>query len=66
MQSHGRVVIFLREREGKIEIRIEDNGRGISQEIVKKLGNRGEIMENQRALVRPLPCETYGGLGWKL
>lgn len=42
IESTGQVQILLSEKQDQIEIRIQDNGRGIPLEVLKKLGQKGE------------------------
>lgn len=41
-KDEGRVEVELLENNDQIEIKVKDNGKGISQEILNKLGQRGE------------------------
>ncbi len=43
----GRVRVRVQEREGRVEISVEDDGKGIPEEVVARLGQKGETHDKQ-------------------
>lgn len=41
IETHGIVLVLLTNFQNMVEVRIQDNGKGISKEIIEKLGKKG-------------------------